>query len=247
LAPETQALILEMANSNPRWGCVRIKGELQKLGIRVSATTIRNLLRRRRVPPAPRRNGPTWREFLRAHASAIVMVDFFTLETVFLRTLYVIVFLELGSRRILWAACTQHPDDRWVTQQARNAVYAMQDRDLKLRFAIHDRDDKFTAQFDAVLTAEEAEVMKSPYRAPKARAHIERAIGSARREFFDFMVVAGEPHLRHLLKAWILHYNCGRPHMALGLAPPEPQPIGHGDIIRERTLCGLTTDYRRAA
>jgi transposase InsO family protein len=213
----------------------------------VSATAIRNLLRRHRVPPAPRRNGPTWREFLHSHASTIIMVDFLSLETVFLRTLYVILFLELGSRRILSAACTQHPDDRWVTQQARNAVYTLQDRDLKLRFAVHDRDDKFTAGFDAVLAAEGAEVIKSPYRAPKARAHIERAIGSARREFFDFMLVASEPHLRHLLKAWIRHYNCGRPHMALGLAPPEPQPIGQGAIIRERTLCGLSTEYRRAA
>lgn len=144
LAEETKALILEMATENPRWGDRRIKGELLKLGIKVSATTIRMLLRRHRVPPAPRRSGPTWRQFIRAHASAIIATDFFAIESVFLRTFYVIVFIELGSRRLLWANCTANPDSQWVTQQAQNLAYEFQDLAAPVRFAVHDRDSKFT-------------------------------------------------------------------------------------------------------
>lgn len=161
----------------------RVKRELLKLGIKVSTTAIRMLLRKHRVPPAPRRVGPTWREFIRAHAAATIATDFFTLESVFLRTIYVIVFLELGSRRLLWADCTTNPDSAWVTRQARNVTYELQDLGVPVRFAIHDRDAKFTSGFDAVLESEGVEVIKTPYRAPRANSHCERAIGSARREW----------------------------------------------------------------
>ncbi len=126
LAEETKALILEMARENPRWGDRRIKGELLKLGIKVSATAIRMLLRAHRISPTPRRGGPTWRQFIRAHAAAIVAIDMFTIDTVLLQTLYVIVFIELGTRRLLFANCTAHPDSLWVTQQARNVAYEIE-------------------------------------------------------------------------------------------------------------------------
>ena len=248
LNEETVALILEMARENPRWGDRRIKGELLKLGIMVSATTIRMLLRQHWVPPAPRRSGSTWRQFIRSHASAIVAADLFTIETVFLQTLYVIVFIELGTRRLLWANCTANPDSQWVTQQARNVTYQLQDQTTPMRFAIHDRDRKFTASFDAVLAAEGMEVIRTPYRAPRANSHCERAIGSARREFFDFLIVIGESHLRRLLELWLDYYNHGRPHMALDLTAPDPRLIPmNGTIVRERKLFGLTTEYSRAA
>ena len=237
LAEETKALILEMARDNPRWGDRRIKGELLKLGIKVSA-----------VPPAPRRSGPTWRQFIRTHASAIIAIDFFTIETVFLQTLYVIVFIELGTRRLLWANCTTSPDSEWVAQQARNLVYELQDQKLAAGFAIHDRDDKFTASFDSVLAGEGIRVIRTPYRAPRANSHCERAIGSARREFFDCMIVAGEGHLQRLLELWLDHYNHGRPHLALDLVAPDPRPSqATGGIVRERKLLGLTSEYSRAA
>ena len=113
--PEVRALILRLARENPRWGCVRIEGELRKLGIRVGATTIRTLLRTARLGPAPRRIGPSWTEFLRAQADGIIACDFFTVETAWLRTLYVLAFIELGSRRIHLSASTAHPDSAWVT------------------------------------------------------------------------------------------------------------------------------------
>ena len=245
---EIQALILQMARENPRWGDRRVKGELLKLGIRVSATAIRMLLRKHRVPPAPRRIGPTWREFIRAHAAATIATDFFSIESVFLRTIYVIVFIELGSRRLLWADCTTNPDSAWVTQQARNVAYELQDLGVPVRFAIHDRDAKFTAGFDTVLESEGVHVIRTPYRAPRANSHCERSIGSARREFFDFMIVIGERHLRLLLELWLDHYNHGRPHMALDLVAPDPKPAAAaGAIVRERKLFGLTTEYSRAA
>jgi transposase len=248
LPQETKALILEMARENPRWGDRRIKGELLKLGIKVSATAIRMLLRELRISPAPRRGSPTWRQFIRAHAAAIIAIDFFTIESVFLRTIYVIVFLELGSRRLLWADCTTNPDSAWVTQQARNVAYEIEDLGLPVRFAIHDRDAKFTSGFDAVLESEGVEVIRTPYRAPRANSHCERSIGSARREFFDFVIVIGEWHLRLLLDLWLDHYNRGRPHMALDLVAPDPRPTAAaGAIVRERKLFGLTTEYSRAA
>jgi transposase InsO family protein len=248
LPVETQALILEMARENPRWGDRRIKGELLKLGITVSATAIRMLLRAHRISPAPRRGGPTWRQFIRAHASAIIATDMFTIDTVFLQTLYVIVFIELGTRRLLFANCTANPDSAWITQQARNVAYEIQDLGVTVRFAVHDRDTKFTSNFDAVLETEGMEVIRTPDRAPRANSHCERSIGSARREFFDFMIVIGERHLRLLLDLWLDHYNRGRPHMALDLVAPDPRPTAAaGAIVRERKLFGLTTEYSRAA
>ena len=118
---ELRALLLRLARENPRWGCVRIEGELRKLGLCVSATTVRTLLRTARAGPAPRRTGPTWTEFLRAQADGIIACDFFTVETAWLRTLYVLVFIELGSRRIHLSPSTAHPDALWVTQQARTS------------------------------------------------------------------------------------------------------------------------------
>ncbi|GAC1668668.1 MAG: hypothetical protein NVS9B8_11140 [Candidatus Limnocylindrales bacterium] len=154
IEPAVRALILRLARENPRWGCVRIQGELRKLGIRVSATTIRTLLRTARAGPAPRRNGPTWSQFLRVQADGIIACDFFTVETAWLRTLYVLVFIELGSRRIYVSPATAHPDSAWVTQQARNLALGLDARSRPIRFLIRDRDTKFTGSFDAVLRSE---------------------------------------------------------------------------------------------
>ena len=159
---ELRAVILRLARENPRWGCVRIGGELRKLGIRVGATTIRTLLRSARLGPAPRRGGPTWTEFLRAQADGIIACDFFTVETAWLRTLYVLVFIELGSRRIHVSPSTVHPDSAWVTQQARNLAMNLDGRSPAIRFLIRDRDAKFSRSFDAVLRSEGMRVIRTP-------------------------------------------------------------------------------------
>jgi putative transposase len=152
--PVLVRLIARMARENPRWGVIRIKGELQGLGYRVGATTIRTILRRAGVPPAPRREGPSWSQFLRAQARGIVACDLFTVETLFLRTLYVLFFIELATRRVRIVGVTANPDGRWVTQQARNL--AMTDELDAVRFLIRDRDAKFTARFDEVFRTEGA-------------------------------------------------------------------------------------------
>src|SRR5665811_258224 len=144
--PAVRDLVLRIASENPRWGCVRIQGELAKLGINISATAIRNLLRIARLGPAPRRTGPTWTQFLRAQAQGVVACDFFTVESVWLQTLYVLLFIEVGSRRIHLSSSTVHPDAAWVTQQARNLTMELDDRPTAIRFLIRDRDTKFVGR-----------------------------------------------------------------------------------------------------
>jgi putative transposase len=150
---------------------VRIGGELRKLGIRVGAATIGTLLWTARLGPAPRRTGPSWTEFLRAQAGGIIACDFFSVETAWLRTLYILVFIELGSRRIHLSPSTAHPDSAWVTQQARNLALDLDARASPVRFLIRDRDAKFSGSFDAVLRSEGMRVIRTPIRAPNAKAY----------------------------------------------------------------------------
>ena len=159
--PQIADLILRMARENPRWGCVRICGELRKLGIKVAATTIRTLLRRHGLGPAPRRTGPTWAQFLRAQAEGIVACDFFMVETIRLQTLYVLVFIQLSTRRVVAAGVTAHPDTAWVTQQARNAAMDLDDRGVAVRFLLRDHDAKFTRGFDDVFSSEGGRVLRT--------------------------------------------------------------------------------------
>jgi len=143
---------------------VRIQGELRKLGIRVGSTTIRTLLRRSGLGPAPRRLGPTWSQFLRAQAAGIIATDFFTVETVRLKTLYVLFWIELSTRRVHLAGVTAHPGSAWVTQQARNLAFELQDRAAPPRFLIRDRDSKFSGPFDEVFRTEGIRVIETPVR-----------------------------------------------------------------------------------
>ena len=248
ISEEVRELILRLGRENPRWGDRRIQGELLKLGYRVSATTIRGILRRHCVPPAPRRSGPTWAQFLNAHAGAVLACDFFTVDTVLLRTLYVLVFLEISSRRILYANCTAHPNRAWVTQQARNLTWELSELESPIQLAIHDRDAKFVDEFDQVLRGEGAQVALTPYRCPRANAHCERVIKTLRHEALDWLLIFGEGHLRLVLRQYIDHYNCQRPHLALDLRPPQPAAAnGSGPVLRQQRLNGLINEYHRAA
>jgi putative transposase len=147
---EVRELILRLARENNGWGYLRIVGELRKLGIEVSATLVRNVLRAAGVPPAPQRGRLDWRSFLRQHAATTLACDFLTVDTVLLRRLYVLVFICIGSRRIEYIACTSNPDGAWMLQQARNLLMDLDDRGRRPRLLIHDRDAKFSRAFDAV-------------------------------------------------------------------------------------------------
>ena len=213
--------MLRLARENPLWGYVRIRGELLKLGHRVSTTSIRNMLRRHHIPPAPRRAGLTWRRFLQAHGKAILACDYFTVDTVFLKRLYVLFFLELASRRIVFTACGEHPGGGWAVQQARTLTWELQEAEIKPRFLIHDRDSNFPAAFDAVFRAEGLGVIRTPVRAPNANARCERWISSARRECLDWLLILGRRHLEAVLAEYVEHYNGFRPHRSLELRPPR--------------------------
>jgi transposase InsO family protein len=237
-----------LAGENPRWGCVRIEGELRKLGIRVGATTIRTLLRTARLGPAPRRTGPSWTEFLRAQAGGIIACDFFTVETAWLRTLYILVFIELGSRRIHLSPATAHPNSAWVTQQARNLAMALDARASPVRFFIRDRDTNFSRGFDQVVRSEGARVIVTPIQAPNANAHAERVIETIRAECLDWTLILGRRHLDRTLRTYVEPYNRQRPHRAIRLATPlgvatVPVPVSPRDVRRRDLLGGLVHEY----
>jgi putative transposase len=252
LADDVRQLILRMGRENPRWGCVRIRGELAKLGIRVSATAIRTLLRRSGLGPAPRRSGPTWREFLAAQAEGILATDFFTVESIWLRTLYVFFVIELHTRRVRLAAVTRNPDAAWMTQQARNLSFDLTDS-KSFRFLIRDRDSKYAASFDAVFASQGIKVILTPVQAPRANAFAERWVRTVRAECLDWMLVLGRRHLDRILRIYLAHYNTQRPHRGLGLRTPDPRSYPAGELLdRVRVqgrdvLGGLIHEYELAA
>jgi transposase InsO family protein len=244
-----QKLILQMAKDNPRWGCVRIRGELRKLGHRVSATAIRKLLRRNRIGPAPFRSRQTWKAFLRAQASAIVLTDFLAVDTVFLKRLYVLLYMELATRRVIWFAVTDRPEAAWVTQQARNVCWELNELGIQARFLIHDHDRKFGGGSDLVFKGEVVEVIQAPIAAPRSNSHIERQIGSTRRECLDWLLILNRRHLERVLSEWFEHYNQARPHRGLDLGTPiaRSDPVMEsGPVVCHERLGGLLREYSRA-
>jgi putative transposase len=250
IAPEVRDLILRIARENPRWGYQRIRGEVLKLGHTVAASTIQALLRRHRVPPAPRRAGLAWPAFLRAHAVGLVACDFFSVETLRLPALYVLFVLEVHTQRVFVAGCTAHPNAAWAAQQARNLSWDLQEAGAHPTVLIRDRDAKFPPAFDAVLAAEGVRVVRTPMRAPQANAFADRWVGTVRRECLDWLLITGERHLRHALREYADHYNVARPHRALRLCPPLPrgQPLTSvGPVLRHDRLGRQLHEYSRCA
>jgi len=247
----TTALILRLAKENPRWGYGKIHGELCKLGITVGRSTVRDVLKRHRVPPAPQRQcrGATWRQFLAQQRSQMLACDFFTVEAARLQTLYVLFFIELATRRMHVAACTAHPTAAWVTQQARNLCWTLQDQGGPFRFLIHDRDSNFGPAFDTVFEAEGFEVVRTPYRAPRANAVAERWVRSVRDECLDRLLIVGARHLERVLRTYLAYYNERRPHQGLDQQCPAgfPSSDAHAPIVRRDVLGGMIHDYERQA
>ena len=251
LDEEICRLVVGMAKDNPRWGYVRIQGELRKLGIRVGASSIKRLLAREGLGPAPRR-GTSWSEFLRTQADGILACDFFTVETAFLRTLYVLFFIEVGSRRLHITAATRNPDGAFVTQQARNLCFQLDERDEPLRFLIHDRDAKFCGPFDEVLRNEGIDITRTPMRSPRANAFAERAVKTLRHEALDWTLILGRRHLDRVLASYVVHYNAQRPHRGIELRVPDKQshvdPVEIVPEIKRRDLLGgLIHEYYSVA
>ena len=211
---ELEGWILQVARDNPTLGYEKLEGEMRKLGFDVSATTIRTVLLRHGVPPAPERGrqGSSWRTFLNHYKDQFLACDFFTVETLTLQTLYALFFIEHGTRQVYFAGCTAHPNSAWVTQQARQMTWELEDRDPPMKYLIWDHDTKFTQSFDTVFEASGIEIVTVPYQAPNANAVAERWVRSVREECLGRLIILNERHLRRILNEYVAYYNARRPH-----------------------------------
>jgi putative transposase len=251
IAAEIRDLVLRLARENPRWGYRRIQGEAVRLGYRVGEGTVRRILAAAGLTPTPRRASLSWQQFLRAQAHGLLACDFFHVDTVVLRRLYVFFLIEVDTRRVHILGITRHPSGPWVAQQARNLVMDLGERAGRFKFLIRDRDAKFTAAFDSVFTDIGAKVIKTPVRSPQANAFAERFVGTVRRECLDHLLIVSERHLRGVLTQWQAHYNDHRPHQGREQRAPNDNAGRVVDLTAaiERRLAvgGLINEYHRAA
>jgi putative transposase len=246
-------LIERMARQNPGWGYKRIQGELLKVGQRVSASTIRRILKELRIPPAPVRNTDLrWRQFLHAQASTMLACDFFHVDCALtLRRIYVFFVIEVNTRYVHILGTTTHPDGPWTTLQARNLLADLGDRTASFNRLVRDRAGQFTTAFDAVLADAGIEVVRIPPRCPQANGHAERFVRTVRAELTDRMLIFGRRHLTAVLTEYVEHYNTQRPHRGQQLHPPRPQPVPDEPevpaVYRQPILGGLINEYHQAA
>jgi putative transposase len=249
-------LAVRMAKENPLWGYRRIHGELAKLGATIAPSTVYEILRAAGIDPAPRRTGPTWRQFLHAQAAGILAVDFLHADTVLLKRLYVLVFIEHGTRRMHLGGVTASPTGEWTVQQARNLAISLGERLQDLKFVIRDRGSNFTQSFDAVFQANGTRILRTAVQAPRMNATCERLVGTLRREILDRVLILGEQHLRAILTEYQAHYNAARPHQGIAQRVPDagcaapPSAMIDPDIERIRrkpVLSGLINEYMHAA
>jgi len=248
-----KTLVIRMARENPAWGHRRIQGELARLGHVIAASTVWEILHAAGIEPAPRRAGPTWREFLAAQAHAVIACDFLVVETVLLKRLYVLVFIEHGTRRLHVAGATARPTGAWAAQQARNLAMDLGDCLGTLRFLIHDRDPLFTTAFGEVFIAGGLQIITTLPRTPGMNAICERVIGTLRRELPDRTLILGGRHLAVVLREYQDHYNRHRPHQSRQQRPPDiaTQPAWNvtdqSSVRRKPVVAGLINEYHRAA
>ncbi|GAA3616331.1 hypothetical protein GCM10022419_122050 [Nonomuraea rosea] len=251
-----KALIIRMARENPTWGHRRIQGELARLGYPIAASTVWEILHAAGIDPAPRPAGPTWRQFLTAQAHAIIACDFLVVETILLKRLYVLIFIERGTRRLHLAGVTPHPTGTWTAQQSRNLVMDLGDRISGLQFVIHDRDPLFTSAFREVFEAEVLRIITTLSRTPRMNAICERVIGTLRRELLDRILILNEHHLALVLQEYLIHYNRHRAHQSRQQRPPDiaTQPAHDvtdlndlRSIRRKPVVAGTINEYRHAA
>ncbi len=223
--PGIARLVVRLAKENPLWGHRRIHGELAKLGVMVAPSTVWKILRAAGIDPAPRRAGPTWRQFLHAQAAGILAVDFLHVDTVLLKRLYVLVFIEHGTRRMHLGGVTANPTGEWTVQQARNLAMSFGERFEGIKFLLRDRGSNFTASFDAVFQAAGARILRTAVQAPRMNATCERLVSTLRREILlERVLILGEAHLHTVLTEYQVHYNTARPHQGISQRVPDSEP-----------------------
>jgi transposase InsO family protein len=252
---EVDRLAVQMAEENPTWGYRRIQGALANLGYRIDAITVRNILRRHHLQPAPTRRqaGMNWAQFLKLHWEVVAATDFFTVEVATwhgLVTYYVLVVMELATRRVQVAGMTPHPTDAFMQQCARQLTDPFEGFLLGKRYLIHDRDTKYTQAFDHLLRDSGVEPIILPPRSPNLNAHCERFVRSIKEEALEQMVMLGERSLHHVISQYLAHYHAERNHQGLAnqLIAPESNLGSHSGPVRRRDrLGGLLRYYYRDA
>jgi len=250
----TVAIMHRLARENSTWGYRRIQGKLARMGIVLAPSSVWAILRNNGIDPAPMRSSPTWAEFIRSQASSMLACDFFSVDTVLLKRLYVLFFIELDNRRVYVTGITAHPTGQWVVQQARNLTLALEDQAHGVKFLIRDRDTKITSSIDEVFRGDDIRIIRTPVRAPRANAFAERFVGTVRRECLDHVLIFGRRHLQRVLAEYVVHYIEHRPHRGLDqlarLALTPPRPISDPEpahLQRRGTVFGLIHEYRLAA
>lgn len=252
---EIQELVLKLARETG-WGAGRLHGELIKLGCAgVSLSTVKNILKEHNLEPAPKRGPGSWHDFIHRHKETLYACDFFT-KKIWTKSglieMYLLVFIHIGSRRIWVSRATAHPNAKWVAQQARNMSVVFEEEGVSPTHLIHDRDTKFTKQFDGIFESDRLEVIKLSYRSPNLNAFCERVVQTIKNEALDYFVVLGEDHLNHIVSEFVSYYNTLRPHQGLENVPlagtvPEEQSITidlDGIVCRE-WLGGVLKHYER--
>lgn len=245
LSQELIQLIQQMAIDNPLWGAERIRGELLKLGLRVAKHTIQTYMRRAHRPHVPTQD---WSTFLRNHSGAVWACDFLPVIDLFFRHLFVFVILELGSRRVIHVGVTRHPTETWVSQQLREATPYGQ----APRFLLFDNDSKYGREFARVAAQTGIEVLRTPFRTPRANAVCERFLRSVRNECLDHLLILSEEHLYRVMREYVRFFNFARPHQGIDQRIPEGLPQHNAARAEEKIIAfpvlnGLHHDYQRAA
>ena len=249
-------LAVRLATENPLWGYRRIHGELTKLGVTIAPSTVWEILHAGSIDPAPRRSGPAWRQFLHAQAAGILAVDFLHADTVLPKRLYILVFIEHGTRRMHLGGVTANPTGEWTVQQARNLALSLGERFEGIGFVIRDRGSNFTRSFDAVFQATGARILRTAVQAPRMNATCERLVGTLRREVLDRVLIVSERHLRAVLAESQVHYNTARPHQGIAQRVPDGEHdaprttvtnVDTKQIRRKPVLGGLINEYTHAA
>jgi putative transposase len=247
-----KTLVLRLARENPEWGYRRIHGELAGLGVKIAASTVWEILKKAGIDPAPRRSGPTWPQFLRSQAEAILACDFFTADLLDGTQAYVLAVIEHATRRIGILGVTLHPTGEWTAQQARNLMMDLGGQVHRVKFMIRDRGSNFTTAFDAVLAGAGIRTVLCNVQTPRMNAIAERWVGGCRRELLDRTLIWNQDHLRQILRQYETHHNQHRPHRSLDAAAPLkplPQPVVLKRYrVRRRTrVSGTIHEYRLVA